>query len=159
MQKAAIFKNKYNRSFDYGNSYISSLTQKGNDLVSRNQNLISKKPPNTKPSLYQLPKPIKMAGVGLENPYRASTQKLAVNGQEANIFKTGTEATRSDLGKSVVSDTGGQITFNQGTANEKEMGSLAGRSGKRCIFMTGSELGGGDSIVTNNDGQEKDDSV
>ena len=43
-KKAAIFKSKYNKSFDYGNSYYKGITQKGNDLVFRNQNLTNKKP-------------------------------------------------------------------------------------------------------------------
>jgi hypothetical protein len=167
-KKAAIFKNKYNRSFDYGNNYIRSMAQKGNDLLIRNQNLMERKAVNS-----QQPKPTKIREVTPQNPYTKSTQRLAANHQEANIFQTVTEATTRGVNNSVVSGTGGQITFNQATGNGKSLESAGGRTGKRCIFMTGSEFEGitvvgeggelvkdeGESVVTGNDLRGKDDSA
>jgi hypothetical protein len=172
-KKAAIFKNKYNRSFDYSNSNIRSMTQKGNDLLIRNQNLMGRKAANGQHPKPQQPKPTKIPEVTPQNPYKKRTERLAANHQEANIFQTFTEATTGGVNKSVVSDTGGQITFNHGTGNGGSFKSADGRTGRRCIFMTGSEFGGmtdvgedrelvkdeGHSVVTGNDVWGKEESV
>jgi type II secretory pathway pseudopilin PulG len=172
-KKAAIFKNKYNRSFDYSNTHIRSMAQKGNDLLIRNQNLMDKKAANGQQPIPQQPKPTKIPQVTPQNPYKKTTERVTANHQEANIFQTVTEATTRGVNKSVVSDTGGQITFNHGTGNGGSLKSAGGRTGKRCIFMTGSEFGGmtdvgegrelvkdeGESVVTGNDVWGKEDEV
>lgn len=147
------------------------MAQKGNDLHSLNQNLKHTKAQGQHPRPQQ-PKPNKIPEVTPQNPYRKSTQRLSPIHQDPNIFQTGTEATTRGVNKTVVSDTGGQITFNQGTVNGGSFDSAGGRTGKRCIFVTGSEFGGmtdleegglvgggGDSVIGDGDVWGKDEEV
>ena len=167
-KKTAIFKHKYNRSFDYGNSYHKNMAQKGNDLVYRNQNLIEKNRAISKASNGPQTTPPKI-------PEKKSSQRIPVNHQtegnvgDANIFSTGNNGTRNGFNKSSLSDTDRQIAFNNGNLGNN----LHKVSKAPTAFETNSEFEGlanldagqdllkdeQDTIMTGNDGYEKCDSV